>query len=301
MATAFSVVSTAPVANNKNDHCIRHANIDQLTVFGDSYSDIGNVFRLSNQTWPLPKTFYKGRFSDGPVWSEYIARDRKYKLHNYAYGAATSDSTTVQGYSGPDASIPVPGFIQQIQDYNPAKQSKTSISKTLFAVNFQGNDFFFKPEIDTKVVLANLERGIRDLIAAGAQHILIVENFDFGLMPYFSADKATADLFKAIAAKEHAEYKALVSKLTSEFGRVSKYCDKKKKVNIVVFDLYTFLKKLYKPSELRRLGITEVVKGCVSNDYKTVCSNPSKYFYYDAFHASTKIHREISKAILKLL
>lgn len=43
-----------------------------MAVFGDSYSDIHNVYELSKHTWPLPNFYYNGRFSDGLMWPEYV-------------------------------------------------------------------------------------------------------------------------------------------------------------------------------------------------------------------------------------
>ncbi|KAG0321785.1 hypothetical protein BG000_003105 [Podila horticola] len=295
--TAALAVSAAPVY--ETNKC-RHEQIDQLAVFGDSYSDIHNVYELSKHTWPLPKTYYNGRFSNGPIWPEYVASAKRYKLLDYAYGGATSDASVVQGYSGSDSTLAVPGFIQQIQTYNPATRSRATLARTLFAVNFQGNDFIFNPAIDTQVVLANIERGIRELIAAGAENFLIVENFNYGLVPFFSADPAVAAKYAAIAAKEHAEYKGLIRKLRSEFSGAKAHRGGSG-VDFEVLDLYEFFKTLTSPRELHRLGITETVKGCVSNDYKTVCPNPEEYFYYDGFHATTKIHLEIAKAVVDLI
>jgi phospholipase/lecithinase/hemolysin len=42
-----------------------------LVVFGDSMSDVGNVYRATNETHPGPWSF-DGRFSDGRAWEEYL-------------------------------------------------------------------------------------------------------------------------------------------------------------------------------------------------------------------------------------
>lgn len=202
--------------------------------------------------------------------------------------------------SGSNSTLAVPGFIQQIQNYNPRTKSRATIAKTLFAVDFQGNDFIFDSAITPQTVLANLERGIRELIAAGAKHFLIVENFDYGVVPFFIADPAVSAKFAEIAVKEHAGYKDLVHRLKSEFGG-SSYCHDGQGVDFAVLDMYGLFKRLTSPKELHRLRITETEKGCVSDDYKTKCPNPEQYFYFDGFHATTKIHFEIAKAVLKVL
>jgi outer membrane lipase/esterase len=40
----------------------------QLVIFGDSLSDIGNVYILTNYTYPISPPYYQGRFCDGPNW-----------------------------------------------------------------------------------------------------------------------------------------------------------------------------------------------------------------------------------------
>ncbi len=45
-----------------------------LVVFGDSLSDVGNAWVLSNYAYPPPNSGYDGgRFSNGPIWLEDLA------------------------------------------------------------------------------------------------------------------------------------------------------------------------------------------------------------------------------------
>ncbi|OMJ13366.1 Thermolabile hemolysin, partial [Smittium culicis] len=64
----------------------------RLIVFGDSLSDIGNVDRAKNVIPWVP-----GRFSNGPMWNEYLAYNNNYTLINYAYGGATCNNTFING------------------------------------------------------------------------------------------------------------------------------------------------------------------------------------------------------------
>lgn len=52
-------------------HSCKQATIKHLAVFGDSVSDNGNVYKLTDKQWP-PAKYYKGRFSNGPVWAERV-------------------------------------------------------------------------------------------------------------------------------------------------------------------------------------------------------------------------------------
>lgn len=66
---------------------------DTMVVFGDSLSDNGNLYRYLLHLLPVSPPYYEGRFSDGPVWVEYLfdsffPRDYQQGLQNYAVGGA---------------------------------------------------------------------------------------------------------------------------------------------------------------------------------------------------------------------
>ncbi len=49
------------------------AAFSQLYVFGDSFSDFGNVFAATGGILPPDPPYDRGRFSDGPLWVEHLA------------------------------------------------------------------------------------------------------------------------------------------------------------------------------------------------------------------------------------
>ncbi|KAG0039846.1 hypothetical protein BGZ82_006548 [Podila clonocystis] len=281
---------------------------DRLVVHGDSFSDNGNVYELSNHSWPRDVFYYKGRFSNGPVANELGAR-----LENYAYGSATTDSEIVQGKTGINADLPVPGFIQQIQLFrnNQKTCSDNDLSTTLFMISFQGNDFWFDPTIDTRVVLGSIERGVRQLVNLGARHIMVVENSDIGKIPVFGNNSTLAKERSELSAKQHREYQEMKKRVEVEYGaprrggRPFVNCgagsSMTDKVNVAFFDLFDFLEGFRSPDNLERLNITNVTHGCVSPDYQTRCEDASGYFFYDSFHPSTKVHRAIGEAVLAFM
>ncbi|KAF9110235.1 hypothetical protein BGX27_006627 [Mortierella sp. AM989] len=297
----------------------RPASIKNMIVFGDSFSDTGNVFQLTNHTWPRPTYYPDGRFSNGPVWTDHVTVNQNLNLTNYAFGGATTDSKTVQGYSGSEADVPVPGFIQQIEDYflTGKRQSMTieDLESTLFAVSFQGNDYLFGKEVSTEVVLGNIERGIHRLVEIGARHFLVLENFDYGRVPFFQGNQTEIEEKRALAKKQHDEYQDLIKRLSRRYGRQARKGRSASifyncinggdgigsKVNVAFFDLYEYFNRLYDPRRLEELGISDITHGCVSDDARTGCSDPENYLFYDSYHPSTKIHRQIANGILEML
>ncbi|KAK3847853.1 MAG: GDSL lipase/esterase [Linnemannia gamsii] len=306
-----SIVAVALVATSIVDAEPSKCHFENILVFGDSYSDVGNVYKLSNHAWPI-KDYDHGRFSNGPVWSEHVASHKNLKLKNYAYGGATTDSTFVQGYSGAASDLPVPGFIQQIDQYyakNPLP--KRDLASSIFVVDFQGNDYFFGPAATTTptAVVQNILKGIEKLVKLGARNILVVENFDFGTIPYFGANPAAAESFTKLAVEQQAVYKDLEYRLAKKYGRAS---DAKhpfrnschgasNKVTFGYYKLNDLFNHIRQPKVLKRLGITDVAHGCVSNDYKTVCKDAGKYLFWDAFHPTAKVHKVLGDAITEMI
>lgn len=68
------------------------AAFNDIVAFGDSLTDNGNIYAISGGLLPDPDTYYEGRFSNGPVWVEYMAAQLKLNgtLDDNAYGGAKS-------------------------------------------------------------------------------------------------------------------------------------------------------------------------------------------------------------------
>ncbi|KAG0038592.1 hypothetical protein BGZ82_011558 [Podila clonocystis] len=163
----------------------------QPAVFGDSYSDTGNVWQRTNQTWPLD-FYYKGRFSNGPVWSEYLAKAKRH----------CPSTRQIEDYY-----LPQHGHIR-----------KSDLAKTLFLVNLQGNEWSFNPTANPQTVVDNLERGIRRLVALGATRVLFFKNQDYGLIPYIVNNVTVSQLMSGVAAVQSQGEDVMLAKLDKELG-----------------------------------------------------------------------------------
>ncbi|ORX59386.1 hypothetical protein DM01DRAFT_1317426 [Hesseltinella vesiculosa] len=83
--------------------------IENLVVFGDSYSDVGNFQRWTN----------------GPVWSEHVAAAWNASLHSFAYSGSVCDNalypnTTSIYYNTPSIMDQVEYFYRQELDFDPS-------------------------------------------------------------------------------------------------------------------------------------------------------------------------------------
>ncbi|KAJ2156830.1 hypothetical protein GGF46_004929 [Coemansia sp. RSA 552] len=62
----------------------------KLVVFGDSWSDTGALWEMTNKNVP-PPPYWQGRFSTGPVYTEYLATLQNLTLDSHAIGGSTMD------------------------------------------------------------------------------------------------------------------------------------------------------------------------------------------------------------------
>ena len=128
-------------------------------VFGDSLSDNGNTPKLTG--YPMPPSPYVGnRFSNGPVWAEYVPSSLNFGYtsnNDYAVGGAFTGPISAQGLNGqpgafnnlentlkspfyPLFSTPLPSFLQEVD--NVATSGKRFQSSDLVGVWIGANNFF---------------------------------------------------------------------------------------------------------------------------------------------------------------
>ncbi len=96
------------------------AGITGIVSFGDSLSDVGNDYIESSGAYPPSPAYFNGRFSNGPIWLDYLAKDLGVAAPvatlaggmNYAFGGAMTGPgvSTVPGF-------PVPNIDTQIGMY----------------------------------------------------------------------------------------------------------------------------------------------------------------------------------------
>lgn len=140
----------------------------KIVAFGDSLSDTGNVYTATNGATPGFPSYFFGRYSNGPVWVEYLADNIGATLENYAWGGAT---TSGMG-SVPGLDLQVAGFLS----------SGSFDNNTLFTVWAGPNDFF-QGATNPFPSVNNIISSVMALETAGAKHILIPNMPDLGITP----------------------------------------------------------------------------------------------------------------------
>lgn len=162
------------------------ASFSKLYIFGDSLVDTGNVFQASGGTFP-PFPYFQGRFSNGPVWSEYLAQGLGIPtsgITNLAFGGATTGTANTIILPGLP---PFPGLQQQVASFL-ASNTKAS-EGSLFVISAGANDYLptqsptFTPFTSPATPISNLQLAIQSLYSIGARKIVVSNLPDLGNTP----------------------------------------------------------------------------------------------------------------------
>ncbi len=95
--------------------------ISKVIAFGDSLSDTGNIFNASQWRFPNPDSWFLGHFSNGFVWTEYLAQGLNVPLYNWAVESAAKRNQYVA----------LTGVYEQVSSYlSYMRLAKTISQKT---------------------------------------------------------------------------------------------------------------------------------------------------------------------------
>lgn len=279
---------------------------DSIVVFGDSFSDNGNgSYKLTNGTWPSNPAYYDGRFSDGQVWCEVVASNLSIPLYDYAYGGATTSNALVQGFTGPNSTVPVPGIAEQVSTFLSSNDNDPDFNLTNnLVVVFGGfNDIFFNPNLTAAEIAGALNGSITALINAGARHLLTLNYYDASLIPY--------DSFADVAGKEQlAEFSTAYGE---QLSLISQDCNQDLAgpcggATITYVNLVPVFRHFYYYGEPSSYGFDQfgAYGSCLVGAYSetpntTLCPDADVMVFWDEYHPSKRTHKIIADSVLNAL
>ncbi|KAJ2996706.1 hypothetical protein HDV02_006266 [Globomyces sp. JEL0801] len=249
-------------------------NIHSVVAFGDSWTDNGNVFKLSNGTWPV---YPSHRFTNDQTWVELLSRQFDKPLLNMAYGGATSNSIQVQGYSGPKSDIAVPCLNNQLDLF--MNSNFVSNPNVLYTIWVGGNDKVFKNSVTADDTIKNIEEEIKRLGVAN-QQILVLNMPPLEWLPTFKGDKSISDPYEIYGLEFN-------KKLKQTFENTG----------ILLFDVYQLFKSFQKyPKEY---GFKEMTKPCWTST--SICDQPNDYLFWDDYHFTSRTNQIIANIVKRNL
>lgn len=269
--------------------------VERVVSFGDSLSDTGNIYAESRQTFPVHTGWLFGRFSNGPVWTEYLAQRLHVPLNTWATGGAQTN----------DAHLIINGLKTQVDSfvrYSRMGINPYDVSRTLFTIWIGGNDFV-NGDREPEVVLADLKAALRTLADRGARKIIVLGLPDLSLAPTFHPLPGIADAGRDDTSRVRsrvAEFNRALPRLLLE---VSTLTDAE--IQLVDTDL-KFNALLENP---HAFGFTNVRESCLdirsrsASVYLTGATpragcDAQRYAFWDLMHPTTSTHALISDWVL---
>jgi phospholipase/lecithinase/hemolysin len=283
-ATAILVLIAAPSG-------ARAGTIDAIYAFGDSLSDVGNVFALTG----IPVAPYaSGQFSNGPVWVQGLAAGLGLAPltpsvlggTDYAYGSGETGNASF------DTSNPVTNILGptgQLAQYEATHA--TADPNALYTIWIGSNDLTDIPAgstptqvaADIAIIAANIDTTIGTLAGLGAKNFLIVTVPDLGKSP---AAIATGPLGVATAT---ALSGSLDSTLVNGAGPIPSLGNLAALdgLNLKVLDTFSLVDAIVaNPSAFH---LTDVTDPCLTGG-TTVCANPNQFLFWDQLHPTAAVH-----------
>lgn len=284
LTAILSATAIAPMMALQSLMPAEAADFSQIYSFGDSLVDTGNVF---NQTGIPPAPYFEGRFSNGPLWNEYLANDLGIAETSFGFAGALSNEIGEIRFGGSPI-VPVPGTLTQINSFvaNPALVDPDA----LYVIWAGANDYLFAQQTNPLEPVSNLTKAVTLLSSAGAKDFLLVNLpalGDLPLLDVIGAAPETVAGLNALAGGHNQALAAAVAGLNST-GNI--------KVNLLDAD------GLFKSAIAGDLGFNNVTDACTRDP---ICvANPDvqeTYLFWDEVHPTTTTGRILADSALALI
>ncbi|PSU74908.1 SGNH/GDSL hydrolase family protein [Photobacterium phosphoreum] len=273
-----------------NDNVNQPNTINRIVAFGDSLSDTSNTFNGSQWIFPNSNSWFLGHFSNGLVWTEYLANTKNLPLYNWAVGGAAG----VNEYGI------LTGIYDQISSFNTYMKSAKNyhIENTLFTLEFGLNDFMNYDRNITEVK-SDYSTALIRLTDAGAKNILLMTLPDASKAPQFKY--ATAEK-TALVSQQIKQFNLFIKEQAAYY--------KQKGINITLVDAYQIFENV--TSEPQKYGFVNAKNACMdinrssSKDYlishalTNDCAQhgSDKYVFWGVTHPTTAMHKYIAQQII---
>lgn len=261
---------------------------NEVYVIGDSLSDTGNLYDLTG-FWP-PSPPYAMRYSNGPVWPEYLAGDLGIDVDSLAYGGAFTGVYVIGGVpisnfnnvQYPDLfQALLPGVSEEV-DMLLAEYPDGLNPKALYVVWAGPNDLFLgmmQPEAMPSILsqaISNVAEAVCRLGTAGGRHFMVGNLPDLGLTPFVMGlgPEVQAQVSQAVVLFNAGLEQALAG--------LPDACAE----TVGVFDAYQVLNDLV--ASPANYGLQNVTEACLTDT--GICANPDTYLFWDSLHPTTAVH-----------
>jgi phospholipase/lecithinase/hemolysin len=248
-----------------------------IVSFGDSLSDVGNYSAATGGGLPPSPPYDAGRFANGPVWVDYLARDLGLPAPvassaggtDYALGgASTGPGTTPNTFPGTTVTVSAPNIDTQIATY---LASNTAAAGQLFTIWGGANDFLNAGQTNPLIPAQNIANEIATLAGVGAKVFLVPNLPPMGDLP------STSSLPAPLPSELNALSIAFNTILQSEATQL----DQTFGVQVHIVDVYSLMTDAM--ANPAKYGFTNVTDSALLSG-----SNGDGYLFWDTIHPTTQ-------------
>jgi phospholipase/lecithinase/hemolysin len=290
----FATVILALIAASSG---ARAGTIDAIYAFGDSLSDVGNVFTLTGMPQP---PYANGQYSNGPLWVQGLATGLGLAPltpsllggTDYAYASGETGNASF------DTSNPVTdilGPMGQLAQFEATHA--TADPNALYTIWIGSNDLDdilanatpaqVNPDIVTTVT--NIDTVIGTLAGLGAKNFLILTVPDLGKTPLAIGEGP------AVQAGASAVSSGFDAALTASLAGLGAG------LNLKVLNTFSLLDSIV--ANPGAYNLTDVTDPCLNTNTMppTVCANPNQYLFWDEMHPTAAGQALVADAALALV
>jgi phospholipase/lecithinase/hemolysin len=225
------------------------------------------MFKATQGNSPPSPPYFRGRYSNGPVWVEYLASQLKLTSNsdtNFAFGGATTGSSRATP----------PGLLAQINSFTATHSSADP--SALYLVWAGANDYL-GGATDSTGIINNLRMAVQSLSAAGAKNIVVVNLPDLGKLPGTHISQRS-NLLTDLTKKHNSELAASLTDLRQKLHSES---------NIRYIDVNSLFNQVINTP--KKFGFTNAIDSCLNE--VSICNNPNEYLFWDDIHPTTAAHK----------
>ncbi|OGV33764.1 MAG: hypothetical protein A3E88_05305 [Legionellales bacterium RIFCSPHIGHO2_12_FULL_35_11] len=284
--------------------------LNKIVVFGDSLSDTGNLYEYFKHQLPPSPPYYQGRFSNGPVWVEIVAKnyypkDPALHLQDFAFGGAGVSYDRNSEDDGEEGVMFT--LSREIESYLLANQDKAD-KKSLFAVWIGSNNYiasYATPMQTAADVNKSIRKSLELLAEKGARNILVINIPDMGRSPAARMIYAQKEL--SLASQLHNEDLAKnINELKQAYPQVrwllyDANADFAKTLADPAKYGYTNITDTCYQSILDNIASPKLVLAMAAAAKPTVNDACDGYFFFDPVHPSAKTHEIMATNVTKFL
>ncbi|MGB7429161.1 MAG: SGNH/GDSL hydrolase family protein [Microcoleaceae cyanobacterium] len=266
---------------------------NQIYIFGDSLSDPGNLFTITDGTTPANPPYPQQRFSNGLVWCEYftpkLGLNPQPFTHsssakdgiNFAVGGATTGDININGATLPSLQQQINTFVTRLnqthQQANP---------NALYIVWAGANDYLGGQITNPADPVSNLSQAIELLYQVGARYILVFNLPELGDTPIAqnSPEVNPTQLYQ-LSNTHNTLLKTTVEQMRQSL----------RGIQLGLMDIQGLFKRVI--ANPRHFDLTNVTDSCLV----VACCDAQQYLFWDQLHPTTTAHRIIAEAVFSIL